>query len=124
MSETGAPVPIVESGPSPAPPWVARPRREAGDSPIFLREFLDDLASGSVVLDLGSGPGSFDYRRRDDWTILATDILPLSPPAPRAPRARWFRADGARLPLGGGAVDAVVAHYVLEHVLDLEATMD
>ncbi len=124
MSETAAPVPVVESGPSPAPEWVRRPERRSGDSPIFLREFLDDLSPGSVVLDLGSGPGSFDYRRRDDWAVLATDILPLRPVEPRAAQARWFRADAASLPLADGTVDAVVAHYVLEHVRDLERTMD
>src|SRR5437899_184060 len=107
MSETAVHVPLVESGASPAPPWVRRPEREPGQPAIFLREFLDDLPPGSTVLDLGSGPGSFDYRRRDDWTVLATDILPLRPPAPVPPRSRWFRADAARLPLRDASVDGI-----------------
>jgi SAM-dependent methyltransferase len=124
MSEGAPHVPVAESGPSPAPDWVRRPRRGAGDSPIFLREFLDDLPAGAVVLDLGSGPGSFDYRRRRDWTLLATDILPLRPSEPPVPWARWFRADASRLPLADACADAVVAHYLLEHVTDLGGTMD
>jgi SAM-dependent methyltransferase len=124
MSETAVRVPLAESGPSPAPDWVRRPEREPGQPAIFLREFLDDLPAGSLVLDLGSGPGSFDYGRRADWTVLATDILPLRPPRPWPPRSRWFRADARRLPLAPASVDAVVAHYVLEHVTDLTGTMD
>ena len=123
MSETKVDVPVIESGPSPAPAWVRRPERADGDLAIFLREFLDDLPAGSVVMDLGSGPGSFDYRRRADITILATDILPIQP-AERLPYVCWFRADGARLPVRARTVDAVVAHYVLEHVTELEPTMD
>jgi SAM-dependent methyltransferase len=123
MSESKVDVPVLESGPSNAPAWIERPARVDGDLAIFLREFLDDLPRGAVVLDLGSGPGSFDYRRRSDLTILATDILPLKP-AERLPYVRWFRADGARLPLRAGSVDAVVAHYVLEHVTELSPTLD
>ena len=123
MSETHVPVRVSENGPSPAPPWVRRPERAGGDVAIFLREFLDDLPAGAVVLDLGSGPGSFDYRRRADVSILATDILPLRP-AERLAYVRWFRADGARLPLRPASVDGVVAHYVLEHVTELEPTLD
>jgi SAM-dependent methyltransferase len=123
LSETAVHVPLSESGPSPAPAWVRRPERAPGDTPIFLREFLDDLAAGTVVIDLGSGLGSFDYARRTDWTVLATDILPLRPPS-RPPYTRWFRADASRLPLRAGCVQAIVAHYVLEHVSELDPTMD
>ena len=124
MSETAALVPVDDRSASRAPAWVRRPSRESGDAPVFLREFLDDLPAGAVVLDLGAGSGSFDYRRRADWTVLATDILPLAPAAPRAPHARWLRADAARLPLRGRCADAVVAHSMLEHVTDLESTLD
>ena len=123
MSETAVHVPLAERGPSPAPPWVHRPERGASDTPIFLREFLDELPAGATVLDLGSGPGSFDYERRADWSILASDILPLRP-AKRLPYVSWFRADASRMPLRDGSAQAIVAHYVLEHVTELEPTMD
>jgi SAM-dependent methyltransferase len=124
VSETAARMPVDDRAASRAPAWVQRPQRAPGDAPVFLREFLDDLPAGVTVVDLGSGPGSFDYRRRADWTILATDILPLAPAEPRPRGVHWFRADAARLPLRAGAADAVVAHYMLEHVTELEATMD
>ena len=124
MSGTAAPLPPDDRAAARAPDWVRRPSRDPGDPPVFLREFLDDLPAGAVVLDLGSGAGSFDYRRRSDWTVLASDILPLAPTAPRVPHVRWFRADAARLPLRSGCADAVVAHYMLEHVTDLEGALD
>ena len=115
------------SGPSAASkaaPWVHRPQLMDGEVPVLLRDLLDDIAGGSRILDLGSGPGSFDYARHPDCRILATDILPLTPPAPRAAHVDWFRADAALLPMADDSIDVVIAHYVFEHVTDLDGTLD
>lgn len=124
MSETHSRVPLPAAGSVATPAWVARPRLEPGAPAVLLPHLLDEIPAGSTVLDLGSGPGSFDYARHTGFRILATDILPLTPPAPRPAHVRWFRADAARLPLAGATVDVVVAHYVYEHVTDLAGTLD
>jgi SAM-dependent methyltransferase len=105
-------------------PWIERPRVEPGGEPALLHPFLDAIPEGSVVLDLGCGPGSFDFRKRTRWKILASDILPLSPPEPRQPNVHWFRADASYMPIADDSVDAVVSHYVFEHVTDLQGTLD
>jgi SAM-dependent methyltransferase len=105
------------------PAWIARADRGDGEVAIQLRDVLAELPDGAVVLDLGSGPGSFDYRLVPGLKILATDILPLVRNAD-APQVEWFRADGAKLPLKDGSVEAVISHYVFEHVTDLDNTLD
>jgi SAM-dependent methyltransferase len=105
------------------PAWIRKAERADGEAPIQLRDVLAELPDGALVLDLGSGPGSFDYRRARNLKVLATDILPLTRNAD-TPHVEWFRADGARLPLRDDTVDAVISHYVFEHVTDLENTLD
>jgi len=103
------------------PSWVHKV--EGGEVAIQLRDLLAGLPDGVTVLDLGSGPGSFDYRTVPALEILATDVLPLVK-NPQTPHAEWFRSDAARLPLKDDSIDAVISHYVFEHVTDLESTLD
>ena len=104
--------------------WIERPRLEENAPPVLLHPFLDAIPEGSTVLDLGCGPGSFDYRQHTGWRLLATDVLPLHPPAPRHANVHWFRADAAHLPIADRSVDFVISHYVFEHVTDLAGTLD
>jgi SAM-dependent methyltransferase len=105
-------------------PWVARPAPGPGDPPLFLRELIAALAAGARVLDAGCGPGSWPYAERPDLRVIAFDVkFPPGPPA-RAPHVAVFRGDLARLGLRGDAFDLTVCHYVLEHVLELEACCD
>jgi SAM-dependent methyltransferase len=124
VSETKSRPALPPPGSVVTPAWIERPRREETGVAVLLPHVLREIPPGSTVLDLGSGPGSFDYAAHPAWRILATDILPLVPPEPRPPQAHWFRADAARLPLASASVDVVIAHYVLEHVTDLEHTLD
>lgn len=105
------------------PPWVHKAERAGSEVAIQLRDVLAELPDGTIVLDLGSGPGSFDYRSVPRISILATDVLPLSR-NPGMPNAEWFRSDAAMLPLRNDSIDAVISHYVFEHVTDLETTLD
>jgi len=105
-------------------PWASKPKRAAGEPPLFLHELIDDAAPGVRVLDAGCGPGSWSYDRRADLAIFGFDIkFPPGPPAPR-PYVSVFRADLARLPLRAGVCDLTVCHYVLEHVTELAACCD
>ncbi len=124
MSEIRVPVSLPPAGRIAVPPWVRRPALGPGEVPVLLRHLLPAIPAGSTVLDLGCGPGSFDYAAHGSLRILANDILPLTPPAPRPVHAHWLRADAARLPLADASVDVVIAHYVYEHVTDLRGTLD
>jgi len=103
---------------------AARPQRAANEAPVFLYELIDAAPAGARVLDVGCGPGSWDYARRADLDITGFDIkFPPGPPR-RSAGVRVFRGDLARLPLRDGAFDLTVCHYVLEHVTRLEACCD
>lgn len=105
-------------------PWARKPERKTDEAPLFLLEQIDALPQGASVLDAGCGPGSWNYQRRPDLRISAFDVkFPPGPPTPAANRA-IFRADLARLPLRDDRYDLTVCHYVLEHVMALEACAD
>jgi SAM-dependent methyltransferase len=105
-------------------PWARRTARGPDDRPLFLYELIDAAPSGARVLDAGCGPGSWDYARRADLSIVGFDIkFPPGPPR-SAPHVRVLRADLARLPLAAAAFDLTVCHYVLEHVTELAACCD
>jgi SAM-dependent methyltransferase len=110
---------------TPKIPFQARrPQRAHDEAAVFLYEVLDELPAGARVLDAGSGPGSWDYARRDDLRLTAFDVkFPPGPPAPR-PRLDVVRADLARTPFRDQSFDLTVCHYVLEHVTELEACCD
>jgi SAM-dependent methyltransferase len=92
--------------------------------PVFLREITAELPPGSRVLDAGCGPGSWNYAATPDLRITGFDVLPIRPERPWRAGVDWFRGDLARLPLRDHAFDAVLVHYVLEHVTELEACAD
>jgi SAM-dependent methyltransferase len=102
----------------------SKPIRAENERPVFLREVIAALPQGARVLDAGCGPGSWPHPIRPDLEITAFDIkFPPGPPRPTR-QMRIFRGDLARLPLRAGAFDLTVCHYVLEHVIALEACCD
>jgi SAM-dependent methyltransferase len=108
---------------TPSPLEPARPAA-AGATPLFLRELIDSIPKGSRVLDVGCGPGSWDYGARPDLLVTGFDIkFPPGPPA-RSAHVSIARADLARLPFRDESFDLTVAHYVLEHVTELVASAD
>ena len=95
-----------------------------------LRRELPEARRRPVVLDLGCGGGLVaEALAQRGCAVLGVDAsLPSLRTARRHARAGGARVayvsgDAARLPLGDGAVDAVVAADVLEHVDDLAAVL-
>ena len=104
--------------------WIERPDPGPRGRAVFLSEVLRELPEGARVLDAGSGPGSWDYAKTPHLAITAFDVLPLEPARPWRPRTDWLRADMARMPFRDSSFAAVLAHYTLEHVTELEACAD
>ncbi|MGH7726742.1 MAG: class I SAM-dependent methyltransferase [Candidatus Eiseniibacteriota bacterium] len=104
--------------------WVRRPDPGPDGIRVFLREITAELGPGSRVLDAGCGPGSWDYSTTPDLRIVGFDVLPIHPPVPHPPNASYFRGDLAQLAVRDRSFDAVLVHYVLEHVTELERSAD
>jgi SAM-dependent methyltransferase len=104
--------------------WARRPDLGAHGVPVFLREITAELPAGTLVLDAGCGPGSWDYASTPHLRIVGFDVLPIKPPHPWRAGTAFFRGDLARLPIRSAAFDAVLVHYVLEHVTELQASVD
>ncbi len=104
--------------------WAQRPELGPTDVRVFLREITAELPAGSRVLDAGCGPGSWNYAETPGLRIDGFDVLPIRPPIPWQEGVRFFRGDLARLPIRGHVYDALLVHYVLEHVTELSASAD
>jgi SAM-dependent methyltransferase len=92
------------------------------DDPVRLRfvgEALDRLRPGSVVVDLGCGPGDPATRLlTEQHTVLGVDLslTQLRLARELAPRASLVAADITRFALAPASVDAVVSFFALGHV--------
>ena len=80
-----------------------------------MQEILGTLPVGSLVLDLGSGRGSFDASQFDLQVIRADLEVPNVPPA------RFAACSADRLPFADDAFDAVIMNHSLEHFENLAA---
>ena len=104
--------------------WIRRPAVGPKDVRVFLREITEELPAGSRVLDAGCGPGSWNYADTPGLKIDGFDVLPIRPPRPWQDGVHWFRGDLARLPIRDHVYDAVLVHYVFEHVTGLDTSAD
>lgn len=82
-----------------------------------MHEILENFGPGLRVLDLGSGPGSFDANSFPFVAIRADLDLPSGP------AANFAQADAARLPFPDRAFDAVISNHSLEHFHDLAGSL-
>jgi SAM-dependent methyltransferase len=104
--------------------WARTPALGPNDVRVFLREIVAELPAGSRVLDAGCGPGSWNYADTPSLRIDGFDVLPIKPKKPWQPGVRRFRGDLARLPIRDHVYDALLVHYVFEHVTELERCAD
>lgn len=90
----------------------------------IVRNYLGQM--GQVVVDLGSGTGRLIPQfRQHQKEVLALDLsfndLVLSKDTATSDDSVLFIcADAARLPIGNGTVDAVVAMGIYQHIADIK----
>ena len=85
----------------------------------WLAVLLADLAAGSLVVDLGCGPGEPVTRSLAEvHRVVGVDgsRVQLDLARSAAPTARLVQADMTRFALRPGSVDAVASFYALGHV--------
>lgn len=85
----------------------------------YVERLLSLLAPGSVVLELGSGPGDpatrmLSSRHRVVGVELSAAQIAIA--RTHAPRASFVQADMTRLSVRPGSVDAIASFYALGHV--------
>lgn len=83
-----------------------------------MQQVLRALAPGSRVLDLGSGPGSFDATGFP-LTIVRADIAAAGPG-----RGDFVLCSSARLPFADHAFHAVILNHSLEHFESLAVSVN
>ena len=84
-----------------------------------MQRVLRRLAPGSIVVDLGCGPGDPATRLlAAEHHVLGVDVSPgqLRLAASAAPSALLVRADMTEFALRSASVDAVVSFYALGHL--------
>src|SRR5512145_2653493 len=74
-----------------------------------MHEILDHLDENALVLDIGSGPGSFPESATRARTFRVDVARPGKPPQ------RFAIADAIALPFKTAAFDAVILNHSLEH---------
>jgi hypothetical protein len=82
-----------------------------------MHEILSGLPRASLVLDLGSGRGSFDAV----W--VAGKVVRVDLDRCQNPPESFVQADAAALPFPAGLFDAVISNHSLEHVDDLQGAL-
>ena len=82
-----------------------------------MHEILATLKRGAIVLDLGSGPGSFTVEDSSSCVVrIDRDRERLSGP-------QAVQADAAQLPFGANCFDAIISNHSLEHFDDLTGSL-
>ena len=88
-----------------------------------ITTLVDTLAPGARVLDLGAGAGTFPYAFYPELQITAVELRPR--PGSDATRSgRLVCATSDHLPFRSATFDLVIAHWLFEHVDELERTYD
>jgi arsenite methyltransferase len=114
-------------GPLAAPPagGEAAQLPAPGGAALLARAFeLAALAPGARVLDVGCGEGRSAAWLRGRLGLRAVGVDLLDRPGARShPEVPRLRADGGRLPLAEGAVEAVLLECVLSAAADRSALL-
>ena len=89
----------------------------------LMDEILEILRPSDTALDLGCGPGSFDYSQYA-FRIVGVD-LHLDPKElyKEAGRVHYIRSQADEIPLKNGSVNLVLCHHTLEHFPGYKSTL-
>jgi SAM-dependent methyltransferase len=90
---------------------------------IVITTLIDELPAGTRVLDLGAGSGTFPYDNYPRLRIAAADLYPRADARSRFSE-RLVQARADCLPFPTASFDLVLAHWLFEHVDDLQGTYD
>ncbi len=83
----------------------------------WMHELLRALAPGAIVLDIGSGRGSFETQD-SSFTVIRTDLARQI-----AGTRNFVQSDAAMLPFADGAFHLIVSNNSLEHFDNLEGAL-
>jgi SAM-dependent methyltransferase len=92
-------------------------------SPLALEELLSALHSGSRVLDLGCGGGTFRYRDFPSIEIHAIDEGIHENVRGFPPNAHFVRAEASAIPWNNAVFDLVIVNFAFEHFPDPVAAL-
>ena len=88
-----------------------------------MDNFLAELGSEAIAVDLGCGRGSFHYESYP-CRIIGIDVTLSIPHLYReGSRINYVRADSGGIPLAAKSVDAVLSHHTMEHFTDYRRTL-
>ncbi len=88
-----------------------------------MEELLEALAPSDTALDLGCGPGSFDYSRYL-FRVVGIDVhLDAANLFRDDQRVQYIQSSAEEIPLQDGSVDLVFCHHTLEHFPDYKRTL-
>ena len=88
-----------------------------------MDNFLAELGSEQIAVDLGCGRGSFHYESYR-CRVIGIDLTLSAPHLYRdGTRIDYVRADSGGIPLAARSVDAVLSHHTMEHFPDYRRTL-
>jgi SAM-dependent methyltransferase len=90
-----------------------------------MQNWMQEMKHGERVLDVGSGTGSFPGLE-DQCTVIALDedVDAFRYAAEAAPGLERIFARSHQMPFASRSIDVAVCHHSLEHIAELEGTLD
>jgi len=88
-----------------------------------METIIPVLTKDQVVLDLGSGPGSFNYDQCSARIIAADLHVNRMQHSWKHPAVNYICIDAGNIPLKTAAIDAVFCNHTLEHFLGYQQTL-